>query len=110
MAGFLPVLRRLDIAVPKRPSSALTRTDWVNGAASRLIVKNAIAVGLFAKALALTEPARIELFDLLARLVTKRGKRAQLVVVDPNNTGRPRAAISALVKKWKEVTAMMDLI
>src|SRR5439155_26807004 len=94
-AGFLPGLGRLDVAFPERPGPALPRPHGVNGAAGRARPEDAIAVGPLAQAAAGADLARVQAADLLRGLAAQLGDGVDFVVVDPDDSGRPGAAVAA---------------
>ena len=95
--GSLPILFRLEIGIPKRPSSALPRTRLVDRTLAPSTVKeHAIAVGVLDQALANADVADVlflELDYLHAQVARQRGN---LLAIDPDIAGRARAAIAAL--------------
>src|SRR5262249_35654888 len=95
LLGFLPGLRRLDGAFPKRPGLALARPRCVNRAAGFPIPKNAIAIGSFAQAALSLDEAGIQPLDFASLFSAEFCNIRYFLVVDPNETRRPGTTIAA---------------
>src|SRR5438128_2783489 len=94
-AGFLPRLGRLDVALPERPGPALPRPHRVDGTAGLARPEDAIAVFPLAQAAAGADLARVQTFDFLGRLAAQLGDGLDFLGVDPDDAGRPGAAVAA---------------
>ncbi len=97
-AGLLPVFRGLEIRVPKRPSSTLSRPSVIDLAlACRAVEKHAIAVGMLLETLASSDHPDVFSFEFCEIGLTDRsGNCRDFLLADPDETRSARATVSAL--------------
>src|SRR6266851_10216682 len=93
--GALPVLRRLQVALPKWPSPALTRAHGINRAALSLFIKNAIAVAFFAQCPSAVSDGSVQRGHLSRRLAAQFRDCRDLILVNPHVARLTSAAIAA---------------
>jgi len=95
-ASFRPRFWRADIRVPEGPGAALPRASVVDAALSgRTIEENAITIGEFDETFShanLADKARLKIFDFESHFRCELG---YIFFVDPDETGRARAAVAA---------------
>ena len=96
LRGFVPGFGGVQVRVPKRPRAALTGAGVVNFAAASLIVeKDTIAAYEFDQAFADADQSDVFLLEFRHLHFQMRGHRLNFGLVEPNETGRARAAVAA---------------
>src|SRR5262245_25149931 len=91
----LPVLRCRDAALPERPGPALPRADGVDRTTLRPVIEDAVAVEPFAQTPLVADAARVDGQHLGGTFSAIGGDVLDLVVVDPDVSRRPGAAVAA---------------
>src|SRR5437870_1974971 len=87
-ASSPPRFRRSQVALPERPGPALTRSHGVDRAAGRPVVKDAVAVVLFAQRPAAVGQVRIKGGGHGDGFGPVLGNSRDLLIVDPDESGR----------------------
>ena len=108
----LPVGFAGQIGLPERPGPTLPWASGVDRAASLLWIKvNAVAVRVLVERYSTSDWSRIHESNFADRLVEKFGDRPNLVLIDPDETRPPGAAVAALSTfKRKAVSIPLSIL
>jgi hypothetical protein len=96
-ASVFPVIWRFQIRVPEGPGAALAGTGLIDSAFAGLAVeKHAITGWKLFEALASPYAANVLVLEFFDAKADSGGEGLELFVIDPNEAGRPGAAVAAL--------------